>query len=137
MAALDESLMTQDEAAGQVYDNEAQLTVMEKMRGIVHADAEIEEIRQFDEEVKSAGRGPLYFNLIVTIYNTWSKKYRASFESIGSYVSSDDSGEYMEQESDDDLAGMLPAARKTGVVSMSKDQAGMHALLSGLRDAYP
>jgi hypothetical protein len=47
------------------------------------------------------------------------------------------SGEYMEEGSDDDLAGMLAAARKTGVVSVSKDPAGMHALLSGLLNVYP
>ncbi len=134
--ALDESVITQDEAVGQVYDNEAQLRVMEKMREIVQKESEIEEIQKFDEEVGNAGQGPLYFNLIVMIYDTWSKQYKAYLESKGSYVTSDDSGEYMEEDSDGDLAGMLPAARKTGVVSASKNQAGMQALLSGLRDVY-
>jgi hypothetical protein len=134
-AALDESVITRDEAAGRVYDSEAQFTAMEKMRDIVRGEAEIEEVLAFDAEVNSAGRGPLYFNLVLMLYKTWSKKYKAYLGSAGDYVS-DDSGEDMEEGSDDELAGMLPAARKTGVVSVSGDQAGMRALLSGLRDVY-
>ncbi len=57
-AALDESVITQDAATGhlRMYDNEAQLRVMEKMREIVRGESEIEEIQKFDEEVDSLRR---------------------------------------------------------------------------------
>ncbi len=127
-AALAESVIAQDEAVGSVYESEAQLKALENMRDIVQREADLEEIQQLDEEVGNAGRGSLYFNLVVMLYSTWSEKYKAYLESVGSYVS-DDPGEDEEEGSDDDLAGMLPAARRTGVVSV-------RALLSGLRDAY-
>jgi hypothetical protein len=136
-AALRESVISHDEAAGQVYDSEAQLKVMEQMREIVLRNAGTEEILNFDAEVDSAGRGPLYFNLVVMLYKTWSEKYKSYLDEAGSYVTSDDSGEYVEGGSDDELARMLPASRKTGVVSVLKDPTDMHALLSGLRDVYP
>ena len=121
-------VIAQDGAAGRVYASEAQLRALENMREIVRGEAELEEIQHFDEEVGNAGRGPLYFNLVVMLYHTWSEKYKGYLESVGSYVSEGE-GEDEEEGSDDDLAGMLPAARKTGVVSV-------RALLSGLRGVY-
>jgi hypothetical protein len=140
--ALDESVITPSAAAGhlRVYDSAGQLALMQEIRDAVQEDSEsLQRTLQLDALVAKEGRGPLYFDLIVMIYKKWSKEYRAHLESVGSSVTSDDSGEYMEEGSDDDLADMLPATRKTGVVQVSEEpppRPGMGALLAGLRNVY-
>jgi hypothetical protein len=79
-----------------------------------------------DAAVAAAGRGPLYFNLVVMVYGEWSTEMRAHLSSLGSPMPSTD-------EEDEDLANMLARAHTgtggagehmtAGVYTMAKMQA--------------
>jgi hypothetical protein len=57
----------------------AQLAVLRDIRAAVAAGAvSAQMVEQLDTTVANAGEGPLYFLLIVMMYDTWADEYRAA-----------------------------------------------------------
>ena len=78
-------------------------------------------ILAIDEAVESAGRGPVFYNVIVTIYEAWSRELREENESRES-----DDGSMDEGSADEPVSA--EAAMCAGV--------DVGALLTGLQNVY-
>jgi hypothetical protein len=97
--ALEEEVITRIEEA-----SAEQLALLREIRATVTVNSvSTERIHQLDTAVDHAGRGPMYFNLIVMIYEKRGEEYREYLSSLGSMpstpdlgVSTPDSGEDME-----------------------------------------
>jgi hypothetical protein len=130
--ALEESVITRIEAA-----SAEQLALLRDIRAAVVADSvSVERIGQLDTEVANTGRGPLYFNVIVMIYEKWAKEYRAYLSSLGSPMPSTPGSD--EEDSDEDWEDMYQSTRRTGVVRVGGGQnARMTTLLAELLNVHP
>jgi hypothetical protein len=122
--ALNDEAITQIEAA-----SAAKAGLMREMRNSVATGFEstqLSALQDLDGRVASAGRGPLYFNLVVIFYRLWSEECRANLSSDESVSST--------QDSDEDLTDIPPTTmRRTGVVHVdTQTHAGMDALLAAL-----
>ena len=121
--ALDDEAITRIEAA-----NAAKAGLMREMRDLVATHFETMQlavVQDLDGRVASAGQGPLYFNLIVMVYGLWSEDCRANLSSDGSGSST--------PSSDEDLREIPPTTtRRTGMVHVDRQTAGMAALLAAL-----
>jgi hypothetical protein len=130
--ALEESVITRIAAA-----SAEQLALLRDIRTAVVADSvSVDMIQQLDTNVANTSRGPLYFNVIVMIYEKWAKEYRAYVSSLGSPIPSTP-GSDEEEDSDEDLRDMLPSTRRTGVVSIRDGRnAHMATLLSAMLNVH-
>jgi hypothetical protein len=130
--ALEESVITRIAAA-----SAEQLALLRDIRTAVVADSvSVDMIQQLDTNVANTSRGPLYFNVIVMIYEKWAKEYRAYVSSLGSPIPSTP-GSDEEEDSDEDLRDMLPSTRRTGVVSIRDGRnAHMATLLAAMLNVH-
>jgi hypothetical protein len=117
----------------------AQLALMRRMGAVADTEREeplrMEELLELDVAVASAGPDPMYFNLVVMVYDEWSTEMRAHLSSLGSPVPSTP-GSGGEEGSDEDWRDMLPPPRRTAVVHVprpTRQHADVAALLAALR----
>jgi hypothetical protein len=130
--ALEESVITRIAAA-----SAEQLALLRDIRAAVAANSvSVEEIQQLDTYVSHIERGPLYFNVIVIIYEKWAKEYRAYLSSLGSPMPSTP-GSDEEEGSDEDWRDMLPSTRRTGAVRVGDGQnARVATLLAAMLNVH-
>ncbi len=126
--ALQEEKITRIAAASAEQKN-----LLRGIRAALAADhVSAERIEELDAAVAHAGKGPLYFNVVVMMYEQWADEYRAYLSSLGSPMASTP-GSCEGEGSDEDLRGMHTGARQTGVVRVGGGQgARMSALLAAL-----
>jgi hypothetical protein len=104
---------------------------------VAAATVSAEQIEQLDAAVAEAGEGPLYFNVVMMLYEKWADENRP-----GLSPDSDEGGQDLLPSTDEeqqDWADMPPqthaGTRRTGVVRIPRPSgsgARMAALLAGL-----
>lgn len=90
-----------------------QLTLLRDMRAAVavgEATLQMSELEALNARVAGAGRGPLYFNLVLVVYGEWSREMDAELNTSSTTGSDEEEG------SDGDLRDMLWPVRRTGQV---------------------
>ncbi len=110
--ALAEAALTRIAAA-----SAAQLAVLRDIQAAVAAaPVSAERIEQLDAAVAEAGEGPLYFNVVMMIYEQWADAYRP-------VLSPDSDDEVSDPLPEADMPPQTPAeARRTGVVRVRAGQ---------------
>jgi hypothetical protein len=82
------------------------------------------ELQALNARVAAAGRGPLYFNLVVILYNVWSEEMETNLSEPSTAGSGSDSEE---------LPEMQDGVRRTGRAHLGGPGARMALLLQQMR----
>ena len=96
-----------DDTTADVYGSEDQIALMRRIYETLQEDPwDQVSVLARDAEVAEAGRGPLFFNLMVIIYKHWSARWKGEDEpdSDGEDDDDDDMSEPSEDEDDDDVS---------------------------------
>ncbi len=104
--------------------------LLRDMRGAVEGGAAQltwTQLQTLNGRVAAAGRGPLYFNLVVIVYNVWSEEMQTNL--------SEPSTPGLEDSDSQDLPEMQDAVRRTrGMRTVDGPRARMSLLLQQMRD---
>jgi hypothetical protein len=114
--------------------SEAKQGLLRDMRGAVEGGANQlnwTELQALNARVAAAGRDPLYFNLVVIVYNVWSKEMEANTTEPSTPVLEDSGSEDSDSQ---DLPVMQDGVRRTRAMhTVRGSEARMSLLLQQMR----